>query len=166
MKHPYPGIEPQLELIMHIEAEVTAPVEGGTVLQHQGSGLARRRIIPITGGRFEGSARGTPVQGEVLPGGADFQWIPNATTAHLDARYLLRLSDGSHIFVRNTALRRASLDDMAALMRGESVSPERFRCTPRFDVEREDLQWMTHSLFVGTAARHPKGVELWIYELK
>ena len=50
-----------------------------------GSGMIRR-IIPVTGGTFEGPA----IHGKVLPGGADWQMITPDGIALIDARYTLK----------------------------------------------------------------------------
>jgi hypothetical protein len=117
----------------------------------------RRRIIPITGGKVTGQLSGT-----VLPGGADFQMVVSDTCADLDARYLLQLDNGEHIFVMNRALRRGSVEDIAKLVRGEPVDPAAiyFRCAPTFEVSSPALAWLTESLFVGTGARFPDRVEM------
>jgi hypothetical protein len=156
---------PRLEPIMRLTVQVAKPVEAGQVTHTIGEG--RRRIIPIVGGQCSGVARGHSMAGEILPGGADFQLVSSATSAQLDARYILRLSDGSHIFVSNQAIRTGSEADIAALVRGEAVPPERiyFRCAPRFEVERKDLAWMTQTLFIGTGARFPDRVEMVFYEV-
>jgi hypothetical protein len=156
---------PRLEPIMWLTVLVAKPVEAGQVTHAIGEG--RRRIIPIVGGQCSGVARGHSMAGEILPGGADFQLVSSATSAQLDARYILRLSDGSHIFVSNQAIRTGSEADIAALVRGEAVPPERiyFRCAPRFEVERKDLAWMTQTLFIGTGARFPDRVEMVFYEV-
>jgi hypothetical protein len=141
---------PRLEPIMQLTVHVAQPVDAGQVIHALGEG--RRRIIPITGG-------------------ADFQLVTSSVTdqvaAQLDARYILRLSDGSHIYVTNLAVRTGSPQDIASLVRGESVPPERiyFRCAPRFEVERADLAWMTQTLFIGTGARFPDRVEMVFYEV-
>lgn len=157
---------PKLEPIMQLTVQVAQPVEAGQVTHTMGSG--RRRIIPIVGGQCSGTARGHSMAGKILPGGADFQLVTSATCAQLDARYILRLQDGSHIFVNNQAIRTGSQADIAALVRGEAVPHERiyFRCAPRFEVERNDLAWMTQSLFIGTGARFPDRVEMTFYEVK
>jgi hypothetical protein len=156
---------PKLEPIMQLTVQVAQPVEAGQVTHTLGNG--RRRIIPILGGQCSGVARGHSMEGEILPGGADFQLVTSATCAQLDARYILRLQDGSHIFVSNQAIRTGSQADIAALVRGEAVPHERiyFRCAPRFEVERNDLAWMTQSLFIGTGARFPDRVEMVFYEV-
>jgi hypothetical protein len=156
---------PRLEPVMQLTVHVAQPVEAGQVIHTLGEG--RRRIIPITGGRVQGMARGQSMTGEILPGGADFQLVTSPTAAQLDARYILRLTDGSHIYVTNQAVRTGSPQDIAALVRGESVPPERiyFRCAPRFEVERADLAWMTQTLFIGTGARFPDRLEMVFYEV-
>jgi hypothetical protein len=122
----------------------------------------KRRIIPITGGTVTGQ-----VNGKVLPGGADFQIVVSETTADLDARYMVELDNGEHIFIQNRALRRGSAADIAKLVRGEAVAPEAiyFRCVPTFEVSSPALEWLTQSIFVGTGARFPDRVQLSIFRV-
>ncbi len=156
---------PELRAVCTLSVHVAQAVEAGTVLHAQGQG--RRRIIPITGGTVRGHARGQSLDGVVLPGGADFQLVTSANAALLDARYIFRLNDGSHIYVSNQAVRTGSEADITSLVRGEAVPHERiyFRCAPRFEVERADLAWMTQTLFIGTGARFPERVEMVFYEV-
>jgi Protein of unknown function (DUF3237) len=151
---------PSLRHVCDLSISVSPPIEAGQTQGLSTRGL--RRIIPITGGTVRGRINGT-----VLQAGADFQMITSDTTADLDARYILRLDDGSHVYVHNTALRRASAEDVAKLVRGEPVDPARvyFRCVPRFEVENPALLWLTQSVFIGTATRSPYGVELSVYEV-
>jgi hypothetical protein len=53
-----------------------------------------RNIIPITGGELSGR-----INGQVLPGGADYQLLSPPAT--IDARYLWQTDDGEIIIVRN-----------------------------------------------------------------
>lgn len=151
---------PALQHIFDLTVYVAAPIEAGNVNGLNSRG--KRRIIPITGGTVTGH-----VQGKVLPGGADFQIVVSETTADLDARYMIELDNGEHIFVQNRALRRGSATDIAKLVRGEPVSPEviYFRCVPTFEVSSPDLEWLTQSIFVGTGARFPDSVQLSIYRV-
>jgi hypothetical protein len=148
---PTPLLEPVAELTVY----VATPIEAGQVTGLNSRG--RRRIIPIAGGKVTGQLNGT-----VLPGGADFQIVVSDTCADLDARYLLRLDSGEHVFVMNRALRRGSVEDIAKLVRGEPVDPAAiyFRCAPTFEVSSPALAWLTESLFVGTGARFPDRVEM------
>ena len=151
---------PALQHIFDLTVYVAAPIEAGNVNGLNSRG--KRRIIPITGGTVTGH-----VQGKVLPGGADFQIVVSETTADLDARYMIELDNGEHIFVQNRALRRGSATDIAKLVRGEPVAPESiyFRCVPTFEVSSPELEWLTQSIFVGTGARFPDSVLLSIYRV-
>ena len=156
MTLPTPTLEPVADLTVY----VATPIEAGPVTGLNSRG--RRRIIPITGGTVTGQLNGT-----VLPGGADFQIVVSDTCADLDARYLLQLDTGEHVFVMNRALRRGSVEDIAKLVRGETVDPAAiyFRCAPTFEVSHPALEWMTQSLFVGTGARFPDRVEISVYRV-
>ncbi len=155
---------PTLEHICDLDVTVEPPIDAGVLFGLGTQG--RRRIIPITGGVVSGQ-----LQGRVLPGGADFQRVPNDTTADLDARYLIALDGdyaGEHIFVMNRALRRAAPEDVQRLLNGEPVDPARvyFRCVPVFEVSTPRLQWMTENIFVGVGARALKGVQISFFLLK
>lgn len=155
---------PALEHVCDLEVSVSAPIDAGVLMGLGTQG--RRRIIPITGGIVTGR-----IQGRVLPGGADFQRVPNDTTADLDARYLIALEGdyaGEHVFVMNRALRRASPEDVARLLKGEPVDSDRvyFRCAPVFEVSTPRLQWLTENIFVGAGARAQNGVFISFYMLK
>jgi hypothetical protein len=151
---------PTLQHVFDLTVYVAEPIEGGNVMGLNSRG--KRRIIPITGGKVSGQ-----VNGKVLPGGADFQIVVSETTADLDARYMLELDNGEHIFVQNRALRRGSAADIAKLVRGEPVAPEAiyFRCVPTFEVSSPALEWLTQSIFVGTGARFPDRVQLSVFRV-
>lgn len=151
---------PALQHVLDLTVYVATPIEAGNVVGLNSRG--KRRIIPITGGTATGH-----INGKVLPGGADFQIVVSETTADLDARYMIELDNGEHIFVQNRALRRGSASDIAKLVRGEHVAPEAiyFRCVPTFEVSSPALEWLTQSIFVGTGVRFPDRVQLSIFRL-
>ena len=150
---------PQLEHVCDLAVTIAAPVEVGQTV----AGL--RRMIPITGGVVQGPL----LNGKVLPGGADFQLILNGgTQAHLDARYVIELDDGTRVFVQNTALRVASLENSQRIMRGEPVNPAEiyFRCQPKFEAASEPWAWLSESQFIGSGRRAPDGVFLSFYRVR
>jgi Protein of unknown function (DUF3237) len=151
---------PALQHVLDLTVYVATPIEAGTVVGLNSRG--KRRIIPITGGTATGH-----VNGKVLPGGADFQIVVSETTADLDARYMIELDNGEHIFVQNRALRRGSAADISKLVRGEAVDASAiyFRCVPTFEVSSPALEWLTQSIFVGTGARYPDRVQLSIFRV-
>ncbi|GMA21223.1 DUF3237 family protein [Arsenicicoccus piscis] len=118
-----------------------------------------RRVVPIRGGQVHG----TGVSGRVLAGGADFQLLVADTAAHLEARYLIDLDDGTRLYVDNRAIRSASPEDSAALARGEAVDPDRvyFRCAPRLAAAVDGpWAWVHERIFVGVGRRAPRGVTI------
>lgn len=150
---------PQLEHVCDIAVTIAAPVEVGQTV----AGL--RRMIPITGGVVQGPV----LNGRVLAGGADFQLIlAGGTQAHLDARYVMELDDGTRVFVQNTALRFASLENSQRIMRGEPVNPADvyFRCQPKLEAAGSTWAWLSETQFIGTGRRAPDGVFLSFYRVR
>ncbi len=151
---------PTLEPVCDLAVTIAPPLEVGATPQ----GI--RRVIPITGGIITAAPHADPrrpaMHGRVLPGGADFQLIVGGTTAQLDARYVIELFDGAKVFVQNTALRFASADATARLVRGEKVAPEEvyFRCQPRFETAAPQWAWLMQSQFVGSGVRLPDAVHM------
>ena len=149
---------PRLEHVCDLAVTIAPPVEVGQT----SAGL--RRMIPITGGVVTGPR----LNGKVLAGGADFQLIlGGGTQAHLDARYVIELDDGTRVFVQNTALRFASLENSQRIMRGEPVSPDAvyFRCQPKLEAAGEAWAWLSESQFIGSGRRAPDGVFLSFYRV-
>ena len=149
---------PRLEHLCDLAVTIAAPIEVGRTP----AGL--RRMIPITGG----TVTGPRMNGQVLSGGADFQLIlSDGTQAHLDARYVIELVDGSRVWVQNTALRVASKENSVRIMRGEKVDPGAvyFRCQPQFETAAADWAWLHDSQFIGTGLRAPDGVYLSFYRV-
>ena len=103
--------------------DVAEPIDLG-----DGDGV-HRRIVPILGGRVEGP----DLCGRVLPGGADFQILRSGTLTELEARYAIETDDGDRVYVENHGVRSGSADDIARIVAGEPVDPDRiyFRSNPR-----------------------------------
>ncbi|MBV9117356.1 MAG: DUF3237 domain-containing protein [Acetobacteraceae bacterium] len=148
---------PQPEFIAEVQAEVAAPIIIGA------SAAGERRIVPIIGGRVSGPR----LEGEILPGGADFQLIRPDGVAEIEARYALRLNDGALVHVVNRGLRHAAPEDVERLLRGEAVPPERvyFRTAPCFETAAPAHAWLRRRLFVGLGERQPAAVIVRIFAL-
>jgi hypothetical protein len=123
----------------------------------------RRRIIPI----LSGCVKGERLEGEVLSGGADWQYVRSDGVIELEARYSIRTSDGTEIAVTNRGLRRAAPEIMDRLSRGESVDPAQvyFRTVPVFEAPAGPHEWLNRSVFVATAARFPDKVQIRVFEV-
>ena len=149
---------PELEHVCDLAVTIDTPVEVGA------TAMGLRRMIPITGG----TVTGPRMQGRIVPGGADFQLIVgDGTQAHLDARYVLELNDGTRVFVQNKALRVASAEDSAKIRRGEPVDPTRvyFRCQPSFEASTPQWSWLAEHQFIGVGLRLPEAVHLSFYKV-
>ncbi len=148
---------PSLEHVTDLTVLVDTPIEVGDT----GAGL--RRLIAIRGGTVQGPR----LNGRILPGGADFQLVRPDHVAELDARYVIQADDGTAVYVMNHAIRRASAEVTARLVRGEPVDPSLvyFRCTPCFEAPQGAHRWLAENLFLGVGARRPDRVELSIYRV-
>jgi Protein of unknown function (DUF3237) len=149
---------PQLEHLCDLAVTIGPPIDVG----HTPMGL--RRVIPITGGEV----RGATLNGRILNAGADFQLlVAGNTTAHLDARYVIELDDGTRVLVQNTAMRFATAEASARLLAGQAVAPEEvyFRCQPRLETAAPQWAWLNEHQFIGVGQRLPDAVHLSFYKL-
>jgi len=126
--------------------------------------LGQRRIIPITGGTFEGPGLG----GTILPGGADWQVIRADGTAALEARYTMQADSGALIYVVNTGFRHGPPEVLARLAAGEEVDPALyyFRASPLFETADPDLAWLNQTIFVASGRRRVDAVLLDVYAVR
>lgn len=147
----------QTEFAFKAEVLVDKIMDLGTT-QH-----GNRRIIPITGGTFEGPG----IKGTVVPGGADWQIIRPDAVAELEARYTLRTDDGALIYVVNKGYRHGPAAVMQRLAKGEPVEPSEyyFRATPVFETSVTKYSWLTNHIFIVTGARKLTTVLLNFYKV-
>ncbi len=148
---------PALFFVMRICAEVGAPLELGEI------GGVKKRVIPITGGSFEG----VDLQGEVLAGGADWQYTRPDHVAVLEARYTLRSSDGALITVVNRGFRHGipGLAEIIASGREVSRSDYYFMSAPLFETSDPKLAWLTRAIFIGEAEREVNRVLIDVWQV-
>jgi hypothetical protein len=126
---------PTLEWVMTVKATIDAAIEMGKTPNGQ------RRVIPISGGSFEGPA----IKGVVMPGGEDWQLVREDGTTLLDAQYALRTEDGTIIRVHNAVL----VSQQPA--QGESKTPTRYtRSSVKFEAPIGKHDWLNKAVFVGT----------------
>ena len=84
--------KPSLEFMARFEVNLDAPVlELGQI-----GSIGKRRIIPITGGKFTGPR----LSGTILNNGADWQIVSDDGLAHMDTRYSLKTNDGALIYIQ------------------------------------------------------------------
>jgi hypothetical protein len=146
--------EPRLTLIFRLEAELGEPVDVGDV--HGG----RRRIVPLTGGTFEGPE----LNGTLVPSvSADWQIVLPDGTALGDIRYTLKTDGGALLYVQSRGVRHGSTEVLERLGRGEDVDAGEytFRTATQIESASRELDWLNKGVFVGVGGRAPGAV---IYE--
>jgi Protein of unknown function (DUF3237) len=123
-----------------------------------------RRFIAITGGTVSGPR----LQGEVLPGGGDWQTIMPGGLTRIEARYFIRAGDGTVIEVTNPGVRTGTPEVIARLSRGEDVDPSLyyFRTTPTFRVGPGPFAWLQRAVFVARGIRKPDHVVIDFYSVE
>jgi hypothetical protein len=127
----------------------------------------QRRIVPITGGHFEGAREGVPFNGKILAGGADWQTVYPDLTTVVEARFVMCTADGAVIDLRNTGVRHGPLNVMQQLMRGEVVDPNAysFRMTPRLATGDARYAWLNKLVCVASGMREASRVIYDVYEV-
>ncbi len=148
---------PALRLVSTIRVQVAEPMELG-----EGPD-GRRRIVPILSGAAAGE-----LEGVVLPGGADFQVLRPDGVTELEARYAIETSDGTRIEIVNRGIRAGDPEDIAKLMAGQPVDPDRiyFRSVPALRAPAGGWEWVNRTLFVGRGIRRPDAVELTVFAVE
>ena len=126
-----PMVLPQTEFVYEAIVDLDPTLQLGV------SPLGDRRMVPISGGTFEGI---NGLRGKVLAGGADRQLVRRDGSVNLDAIYELQTHDGVVISVRNKVLSRAATEK-----------------TPRYAFSHIELTvadgaygWLNSFVYVGT----------------
>jgi hypothetical protein len=148
---------PALAYLAQIRCEVGAIVSLGT------GSVPERRCVAINGGQVSGPH----FQGEVMPGGVDWQWARADGVLDISAHYLLRLADGALVEVQSTGVRYGSPDALARLMRGEPVAPGEvfFKTHMRFTTGHSHWLHLNRTLAVAEGTRLPRQVQLDVWQL-
>lgn len=148
---------PTLTYAFSAMVELLPPIDHGIV---EGR---RRRFVPISGGSFSGPL----LEGNVLPGGGDWQAIGADGSTLVDARYALQTTDGTVIEVRNAGVRIASVEVSDRIALGQPVAPDSyyFRTAPRFDVSDGAHAWLRRTMFIARGVRNPDEVIIDFYRV-
>jgi hypothetical protein len=126
--------------------------------------LGGRRIIPVSGGDFEG----TRLRGTVMPhAGSDWLIARADGSFQQDARLTLLTDDGALIGMSYRGVRHSTPEVAARLARGESVGPADYylRTAPFFETSAERYAWINTIVSVGVGERVPNGVVYDVFEV-
>lgn len=104
--------------------------------------------VPVVGGVVTGPR----LQGTVVPhSGGDWPHLWPDGTIEFDARYLIKATDGTLIYVQNRGVAHASAEVQARIDAGQLVDPRDnyFRTTPTFKTAVGSHDWLCRTIFVG-----------------
>jgi hypothetical protein len=152
-------MQPAFESLLRLAIDVGDVVSLGTAPRGE------RRVVAITGGRFEGD---DGWHGEVLPNGADWQWLRDDGVLEVDARYVLQDTQGARVQVVSQGLRHGPREVIDALARGQPVDPSAyyFRTAMRFEATAPALTHLNRIVAFGIGAREARRVLLAVFALR
>lgn len=133
---------PQLEFVCELKVTTDKAMTVGVTAHGE------RRIIPITGGTFEGPK----MNGAVLNGGADYQYAAKDNTrTEIEAIYNLKTDDGVLIHIRNLGIISRTKEEAEAIAKGSPIDWTKiyFRAAPKFDAPNDSkYDWLNNAIFV------------------
>jgi hypothetical protein len=149
---------PKLTFAFEVHATLGSAIEVGKLANG-----SVRRVIPVTGGTFQGP----DIKGIVVPGGADWQIVTLDGIAILDARYTLETDQGHFIYVSNKGIRHGKPEVLKRIAAGEEVDPSEYymRTAPDLEASAPELDWVRRSLFVCSGARGKDSVMIAFYKV-
>jgi uncharacterized protein DUF3237 len=148
--------QPELRLVYRMRAELGEPLDLGV------TPAGHRKLVPLTGGRFEGPE----LAGTVLPGGsADWQIVQPDGSVFVEIRYTLRTDDGALLMSESRGVRHGPPDVLERIVRGEEVAPDEYtyRTAVSIETSASQLRWLNHGVFVCVGAREPGAVVYEVY---
>ena len=127
-----PKNTPQLEFALQLRVTL------GEAFSINNTQHGRRKVIPITGGTFEGPG----IKGTIVNGGADYQLANAQGRTEVEAIYCIKTDDGVYIHVRNRGIIANSND-------ANGRPSFYFRCAPQFEAPADSKYgWMNNALFL------------------
>lgn len=147
---PVPGLEPAF----------TVEVELGLIEDHGMTRAGHRRIVPIVGG----SVRGV-FDGQILPGGADWQLVRADGSIEIDGRYSARADDGSLLFLHALGVRSGAPEVLEALLRGDQVDPSDYYFRTLVTLECSVRPELERCLFIASCVREADRVAYAAYRV-
>ncbi len=148
---------PPLDFLAQVRCEVGALVNLGA------GPYGERRCVPLLGG----SVSGPGLNGEILPGGADWQVLRADGVLDIQAQYVVRTPDGALVEVDSRGLRHGPPEVMQRLARGEAVASDEyfFRTLMRFQTGHPAWQHLNATLALARGERQARVVVLDVFRI-
>jgi hypothetical protein len=126
--------------------------------------LGARRDVPLGTGEVSGPA----LNGRLVEGGIDWQWLRRDGALEIRAHYVIRADDGALIEVHSDGLRHGPAEVMEALARGEAVPPQAyfFRTFIRWTTGAAAWDHLNRTMSIAVAEREARTVVLRVFGLR
>ena len=147
---PVPGLEPAF----------SAVVELGPLQDLGMTRAGHRRIVPVAGGAVSGI-----LEGDILPGGADWQLVRADGAVEGDGRYTARTKGGALVHIHAVGLRSGSPEVLESLLAGAEVPPDEYYFRASITLESSALPELERSLFVASYVREATRVRYVAYRV-
>jgi hypothetical protein len=152
-------IAPQLEFVCELKVTVGPEITLGSTSH------GVRKMIPITGGTFEGPK----LNGVVLEGGADYQYADlEKGRTEIEAIYTIKTFDNVFIHVRNVGLYYISEDLRVQMKEGNKFDFDKvyFRAAPKFEAPNDSkYDWMNNAIFICKAVPFKDYVSIQVWKV-
>jgi hypothetical protein len=137
--------------------------EVGALVSLGAAPLGERRYVPLTGG----TVVGPELNGEIVPGGVDWQIARADGALQISAHYVVRTPDGALVEVQSDGLRHGPPEVMARLARGEAVDPGEyfFRTLMRFTSGHADWLHLNKVMALAVGRREARHVILDVWRI-
>ena len=145
---------PRLEPAFRVEVEL------GPLEDHGTTRAGHRRVVPIVGGSVHGD-----LEGEILPGGADWQIVRADGAVEVDGRYSMRTRDGALVYLQAVGIRSGSPEVLEALLRGDAVEPDSYYFRTVVTIESSTRPELERSLYVASCVRDANRVRYVAYRV-
>ncbi|KAH7067272.1 hypothetical protein BKA63DRAFT_115066 [Paraphoma chrysanthemicola] len=156
---------PNLQYAFTLHVDLAPPQNFGQ------TAAGERRLIPITGGYFDGPK----IKGQILPGGGDWNAARVDGVVHILAKYTIKADDGTLIYVHNEGYGRASQQTMEGVFGNDPRKASMAKGAdgwytktfPRFEVAAGPHGWLNSTCFVGDLLPPtvPNHVKIEVYEI-
>lgn len=147
---PVPGLEAALEVEVRL----------GPIEDHGMTRVGHRRVVPIVGGTVTGE-----FDGQILPGGADWQIVRADGCIEIDGRYSARAADGSLLYLHAVGVRSGDPAVLEAILRGADVAPEDYYFRAAITLESSSHPEFERSLYVASYVREADAVRFVAYRV-
>ncbi|MFW0793612.1 DUF3237 domain-containing protein [Gordonia sp. CPCC 205515] len=147
---PVPTLEPAFDVVAEL----------GPIEDHGMTRVGHRRVVPIVGGAITGV-----FDGEILPGGADWQIVRADGSIEIDGRYSARGRDGSLLYLHAVGVRSGDPEVLEALLAGADVDPADYYFRAVVTVESAAHPELERAVYVASYVREANRVRYRAYRV-